>query len=366
MVTPPTIWQAALQKGALGFWRHESIWWLGAPRGPPNWWTAFVRRCCMSHVTLFHLHSRLACRNQKSCLGAYGPRLISQCAMPDKPLPQQQALHPHSRAGLRWHGLCFYVFALPSIRCKPCCVPHSAPLKLLVLGSSFLPVSSVCSSQLVPYGACCLPLRAWDSYNSALGRTCHSCGRGVDWLTPHGLPAVEVFEVTSHLVRTYQTTDDPGRLLGPRSSVSVCHASTLLTRYGQTARRQAHRRFVVQALRHSAATRDAAGGRGCHRLRRLLRPVVARPVYPRMGTRGSSGALLSMAASGWCMPTQFLIPMPMWCCVPMGIVNGCGSMLSGSVRSLRLSALRCSAGWGGLCFSSGICGWWTRLLLSLG
>jgi hypothetical protein len=32
---------------------------------------------------------------------------------------------------------------------------------------------------------------------------------------------------------------------------------------------------------------------------------------------------------------------------------------------LRLSALRCSAGWRGLCLSSGTCGWLTRLLLSV-
>jgi hypothetical protein len=37
----------------------------------------------------------------------------------------------------------------------------------------------------------------------------------------------------------------------------------------------------------------------------------------------------------------------LWAQVPMEIANGCGSMLSGSVRSLRLSALRCSAGLGG-------------------
>jgi hypothetical protein len=131
----------------------------------------------MAQVTLLHLYRRFACRNQRS-LGAYGPCLISQCAAWHKPLQQQQALHPQSRAGLSWHGLCFYVFALPSIRCKPCCVPHSAPLKLLFLGSSPLPVISACSSQLVPCGACCLPLRAWDIYSSALGRTYPSCGRG--------------------------------------------------------------------------------------------------------------------------------------------------------------------------------------------
>jgi hypothetical protein len=43
---------------------------------------------------------------------------------------------------------------------------------------------------------------------------------------------------------------------GPRSSLSVRYAYTLLTRSRRTARRQAHRRFVVQALRHRSATRE--------------------------------------------------------------------------------------------------------------
>jgi hypothetical protein len=55
----------------------------------------------------------------------------------------------------------------------------------------------------------------------------------------------------------------------------------------------------------------------------------------------------------------------LWAQVPMGIANGCGSMLSGIVRLLRLPALRCSAGWGVLCFSSGTCGWLTHLLQSV-
>jgi hypothetical protein len=55
----------------------------------------------------------------------------------------------------------------------------------------------------------------------------------------------------------------------------------------------------------------------------------------------------------------------LWAQVPMGMANGCGSMLSGSVRLLRLSAFRCSAGWAELCFSSGTCGWLTRPLLSV-
>jgi hypothetical protein len=55
----------------------------------------------------------------------------------------------------------------------------------------------------------------------------------------------------------------------------------------------------------------------------------------------------------------------LWVQAPMGMANGCGSMLSGSVQLLRLYALRCSAGWGELCFSSGTCGWLTRLILSV-
>jgi hypothetical protein len=51
----------------------------------------------------------------------------------------------------------------------------------------------------------------------------------------------------------------------------------------------------------------------------------------------------------------------LWAQVPLGIATGCGCMLSGSVRSLRLFA----HSWGDLCFSSGTCGWLTRLTLSV-
>jgi hypothetical protein len=89
------------------------------------------------------------------------------------------------------------------------------------------------------------------------GSNLHQLRAGVlQWLTSPGLPAGEVLEVTSDLVWTHQTTDDPRQLLGPRSSLSVRHAYTLLTRSRRTACRQAHRRFVSQALRHSAATRE--------------------------------------------------------------------------------------------------------------
>jgi hypothetical protein len=169
--------------------------------------------------------------------------------MPYKPLQQQQALQPQSRAGLRWHGWCFYVFALPSIRCKPCCLPHSGPLKLLFLGSSPLPVISVCSSQLVP--CTLLAIVCLGHIQQRPGSDLPLLRAGMlHWLALPGLPAVEIFEVTSRLVWTHQTTDDPCQLLSPRSSLCSPRSTHL------TQSRHAHRRFVVQALRHSAATRE--------------------------------------------------------------------------------------------------------------
>jgi hypothetical protein len=114
---------------------------------------------------------------------------------------------------------------------------------------------------LIPVGAllrmllCYLPMLG--HIQQRLGSDLPQLRAGVlHWLTSPGLPAEEVLEVTSHLVWTHQTTDDPRQLLGPRSSLSVRHAYTLLTRSRRTSRRQAHRQFVVQALRHSAATRE--------------------------------------------------------------------------------------------------------------
>jgi hypothetical protein len=42
----------------------------------------------------------------------------------------------------------------------------------------------------------------------------------------------------------------------------------------------------------------------------------------------------------------------LWAQVPIEIASGCDIMLSESVRLLRLSTLRCSAGWGEMCFIS--------------
>jgi hypothetical protein len=140
----------------------------------------------------------------------------------------------------------------PSIRCKPCCVPHSAPLKLLLLTRDQRMLVSVGALLRMLLAIACL-----GHIQQRPGSDLPQLRAGVlHWLTSSGLPAVEVFEVTSHLVWTYKTTDGPRQLLGPRSSLSICHAYALITRSRRTARRQAHRRFVVQALRHSAATRE--------------------------------------------------------------------------------------------------------------
>jgi hypothetical protein len=88
---------------------------------------------------------------------------------------------------LGWVGMARVVLlcVCPSIhafmRCKPCCMLHSAHLKLLFLGCP-----PRCWFQVVPHGACCLPLRAWATYSSALRRTCPSCRRGcyIGFLNP--------------------------------------------------------------------------------------------------------------------------------------------------------------------------------------
>jgi hypothetical protein len=139
----------------------------------------------MAQVTLLHLHRRFACRNQRSCLGAYVPCLISQCAVPHKSLQQQQVLHPQSRAGLRWHGWCFYVFALPSIRCKPCCVPHSAPLKLFLEAHNQRMLVSVGALRRMLLAIACL-----GHLQQRPGSNLPQLRAGVlQWLTSPGLPA---------------------------------------------------------------------------------------------------------------------------------------------------------------------------------
>jgi hypothetical protein len=93
------------------------------------------RSNCISHVTLFHLHRRLTCRNQRSCLGDASPYilwLIGQYAVMLKPPRRQLA---QFQTGLGWHGRCFCEPAIPSIRCKPCCEQRSAYLQLLFLAS---------------------------------------------------------------------------------------------------------------------------------------------------------------------------------------------------------------------------------------
>ena len=118
-------------------------------------------------------------------------------------------------------------------------------------------------------------------------------GGVLQWLTSPGLPATEVFHVLSHLVWKHQITDDPRQMLGPRSTLSVRHAYTLLTRSRRMARRQAHRQFVVQALRHSSATRAQveAAISGCYgRLWRAPWEKLYKEVFWRLAVNGVRAA----------------------------------------------------------------------------
>jgi hypothetical protein len=113
-----------------------------------------------------------------------------------------------------------------------------------------------------------------------------------------------------HFTRSDNRTQATHRqLLGPRSSLSVRHAYTLLTRSRRTARRQAHRRFVVQALRHSAATREQVDA------------AVTKEVFWRLAVNG-------MRAAGACQ-SFFSAPCP------CGVV---GSGAHGDCERLRQHA----------------------------
>jgi hypothetical protein len=148
--------------------------------------------------------------------------------------------------------VCPSLHPLQILLCAAFCAPEA-------VDSGLLPVARD-QRMLVPVGA----LRRMLLVIACLGHIQQRPGSDLPqlrvgvlhWLTSPGLPAVGVLEVTSHLIWTHQTTDDPCQLLGPRSPLSVRHAYTLPTRSRRTARRQAHRRIVVQALRHSAATRE--------------------------------------------------------------------------------------------------------------
>jgi hypothetical protein len=184
--------------------------------------------------------------------------------------------------------VCPSLHPLQTLLCAAFCAPEAVVPGLLPVARD--------QRMLVPVGALrrmLLAIACLGHLQQRLGSDLPQLRAGVlQRLTSPGLLAVEVLEVTSHLVWTHQTTDDPRQLLGPRSSLSVCHDYTLLTRSRRTTRRQAHRRFVVQALRHSAATREQVGAAvttvvGC--FGRLWR------VPWENGYRRSSGAWLSMA-----------------------------------------------------------------------
>jgi hypothetical protein len=109
--------------------------------------------------------------------------------------------------------------------------------------------------------------------------------------------------VTSHLVWTHQTT-----VTLVSCWVLIRQADTFLTLSRRMTRRQAHRRFVVQALRHSAATRgqvDAAVATfvGCFgRLWRVPRENEYKEAFWPLAVKG-------VRAAGACQP-YFSAPCP--------------------------------------------------------
>jgi hypothetical protein len=83
------------------------------------------------------------------------------------------------------------------------------------------------------------------------------------------------------------------------------------------------------------------------------------------------GGLLALGChwseGGWCMPTLLLSLIPLWCCglrCPWGLRTAAAACFLGVCNSsgCPLSDAAQVRGGEGLCFSSGTCGWLTRLL----
>jgi hypothetical protein len=203
---------------------------------------------------------------------------------------------------------CPSLHPLPTLLCAAFCTPEAVVSGLLPIARDQRILIPVGALRLMLLAIACLGHR-----QQRPGSDMPQLLAGVlQWVTSPGILAVEVLEVKSHLVWTHQTTDDPGQLLGPRSPLSVRHAYTLLTQSRRMARRQVHRRFVVQAL-PTQCSHSGAGGRGCQHFRRLLWSVVAGPMGEWL-----QGGLLTLGCQwregGWCIPTLFLSPMHLWCC----------------------------------------------------
>jgi hypothetical protein len=247
-----------------------------------------------------------SCRNQRSCLGAYSPWLISQFTVP---LQQQQALNL-----LGWVGMarvvllrvCPSLHPLQTLLCAAFCASEAAV-------SGLLPVARD-QCMLVPVGALrrmLLAIACLGHIQLRPGSDLPQLRAGVlHWLTSPGLPAVEVFELTSHLVWTHQTTDDlvccrvlnlPSLFATPTLSSfdydgrhAVRPIAGLLSKHYDTVQPRGSR-----STRLSPASSVALAGCGASR--------------GRLGTRKSSGAWLPMAL-GRLVPMLFLSPMPLWCC----------------------------------------------------
>jgi hypothetical protein len=155
----------------------------------------------MSHATLLHHHCQLACRSQRSCLGAYVPWLISQCAVMHN-LSSSAVVGPPSPVP-GWVGMarvmilriCPSLHPLRTLLCAAFCAPEAVVSGLLPI------VRDQGSSQLL------LAIACLGNVQQRPGLDLPQLREGVvQWLTSPGLPAEEVFEVISHLVWTHQTT----------------------------------------------------------------------------------------------------------------------------------------------------------------
>jgi hypothetical protein len=125
----------------------------------------------------------------------------------------------------------------------------------------------------------------------------------VQWLASPGIPSIEVFKVTTHVVRTHQfvwTNDDPHQLLCPRSPLSVRHGKNLITVPADGAPTGT----IGCPGSATQCSHSGPSGRGCHH---LCWPVVASPVGERV-----QGSLLALGCErcegGWCMPALFFSP----------------------------------------------------------
>jgi hypothetical protein len=155
--------------------------------------------------------------------------------MADQPVRTAAQANPAAAGSLSpvpgWAGMtqvvllrvCSSLHPLQTLLCAAFCAPEAVV-------SGLLPVARD-QRMLVPVGALrhmLLAIACLGHIQQRPGSDLPQLRAGVlQWVTSPGLPAVEVFEVTSHLVWTHQTTDHPRRLLGPPSLFATPTRSSL-------------------------------------------------------------------------------------------------------------------------------------------